>query len=69
MLFGLFAEAFGFELSNFRLRLIEFGLQFCVTFHRAGMHAFPIAHLATQLGILAAQFTDFLLQLFNESSQ
>ena len=67
--FGLFAEAFGFQLSNLRLVLIEFGLQFCVPSNRAGMHAFPIAHITTQLGVLASQFEDFLLQLLDKSRQ
>ena len=74
--FGLLAEAFGFELSNLRLGLIEFGLQFGVALGRASMHAFPIthvatqvAHLLTQLGVLTLQFTDFLLQLLDKSRQ
>ena len=76
LLFGLLAEAFGFQLSNLRLGLIEFGLQFCVAPGRASMHAFPIAHVATQiahlltqLGVLTSQFADFLLQLLDKSCQ
>ena len=74
--FGLFAEAFGFQLSNLCLGLIEFGLQCCVTFHRASMHALPIAHLATQFvhlltqrGVLTSQSGDFLPQLLYQSRQ
>jgi len=76
LLFGLFAEAFVFELSNLRLALIEFGFQFRVALDCPSMHAFPIAHIATQiphllsqLTILSPQFADFLLQLLDESRQ
>ena len=72
LLFGLFAEAFGFELSNLRLGLIEFGLQLDVSLDRVSMPALPIAHLATQLADLLPQFSilppqlaDFCLQSIN----
>jgi hypothetical protein len=76
LLFGLFAEAFGFELPNLSLGLIEFRLQHCISLNRASMQVFPIAHVAPQLahllaqfGILTPQFVDFPLQLFDNSHQ
>ena len=79
LLFGLFAEAFSFELSNFRLCLIEFSLQLDVSLDRVSMPALPIARLAPQLAdllpqfgilppqlsIFASQFADFCLQSIN----
>jgi len=59
---GLFSEAFGLELTNFRLGGIEFGLQLCVSIHRASMHALPVGHITTQ-------FVDFLPQLLNDRRQ
>ena len=39
---------FSFELSNFGLRLIQFGLQFRIPLDRVGMPAFPVTHVTTQ---------------------
>ena len=36
LFFGLFSESFVFELSNFGLGLIEFGLQLDISFDRVG---------------------------------
>jgi hypothetical protein len=70
-----------FELSNFGLRLIQFGLQFRVPLDRVGMPTFPItdvalqgAYLLTQLsiltpqcGILSTQLPDFTTKLIHQS--
>ena len=74
--FRLLAKAFGFELSNLGLGLIEFGLQFDVPLNGPGVHALPIAHLGSQfgyllpqLGILTPQLAHLLPQLSHESRQ
>ena len=62
LLLGLFSEAFRLELTNFRLGGIEFGLQLCISIHRASMHALPVGHITTQ-------FVDFPPQLPNDRRQ
>ncbi|MDA1230577.1 MAG: hypothetical protein O2856_07380 [Planctomycetota bacterium] len=69
-------STFSFELSNFDLRLIQFGLQFCVPLDCVGMPAFPVTnlapqsiHLLTQLGIFTPQFSILSTQLPNVTTQ
>ena len=69
LLFGLFAEAFGFELPNLRPCLIEFRLQLGISFDGVSVSALPIAHFATEFGVLTSKFADFLPQLLDKSRQ
>jgi len=55
-----FAEAFRLELSSLSFRLIEFGLQFCVSLYSVGMPALPITNIALQLSHLLLQDRVFL---------
>ena len=76
LLFRLFAETLGFELSNLGPGLIEFGLQLGVSFKSPSMPALPVAcfspkvaHLLPELAVFTTQLADFLLQPLNKRRQ
>ena len=76
LLFCFLTEAFRFDLSDFGLRLIQFGLQVRIPFNRVGMPAFPVTnvapqsiHLLTQLGIFTPQFGVLSTQLHDSMTQ